>query len=457
MTIRGGEVFLADCDVPVRADLSIHAGRIQEIGIDLGSEGKVIDAGGLHVAPGGIDPHVHFNDPGYTHREDFLHGTMAAASGGVTTVIDMPFTSQPPVTSLANLEAKLDVVAPKAAVDFGFHAGVCAESYDEAMDGALERLVPLVLGIKCYAHSSMAGLGSLDYYRIGRLLDRTAEWDRPLLVHAEDHGFVDAATEYEMRRGSGPLQYYRSRPEAAEVIAVAAVCELALGVQGNLHVVHVGCKEAARIISEARHRAGSARVSGETAPHYLAFNVEDFLRLGSSLKVAPSVKSPGNPEALWDSLREGGLSFAASDHAPAPEREKSTGSIWEDYGGIPGGSTLLPYLYSAGFRSGRLTAARFVEVTARAAARRYGIDDRKGGIEVGKDADLVLIDPAGRTSVRGSELLSLGSVTPFEGAEFAGRVVQTMVRGEIVFDSQRGVTGRPGYGKMIVREGREGQ
>ncbi len=449
MTIRGGLLLQHDQTVPIRADVVVQGGRIAEIGPDLDVYGPVIDADGLHVIPGGIDPHVHFDDPGYTHREDFLHGTRAAAAGGVTTVIDMPFTSIPPVTSLANLEAKLGAIRSKAVVDYGFYAGVSAQSYHEALGGGLAELAPHVLGVKCYTHSSMEGLGRLDHYRIGRLLELTPDLGRPLLVHAEDSDFVEAATAASMERGSGPLEYYASRPEAAETIAVAAVVELAMLAGGDLHGVHVATGRAVEIVAAAASGGGSAVITCDTAPHYLAFDVEDFIRIGSALKVAPCVKGLGTPEALWGHLASGAVRFVASDHAPSPVEEKSTGSIWEDYGGIPGCQTLLPYLYSAGFLGGRLDAGRFVAVTSHAAALRYGIAHRKGSIEVGRDADLVLMDPAGSLVVKGRDLESKGSVTPFEGLELSGRVIRTLVRGEEVYDWERGVVGRPGHGEHV--------
>jgi dihydroorotase-like cyclic amidohydrolase len=293
-----------------------------------------------------------------------------------------------------------------------------------------------------YLISGMDTFARLDHYRLRRVFAHAAALQRPVLVHAEDYDYVQAATEAEALAGCGPVAYYRSRPETAEVLAALAIAELAVETGADLHVVHVGTAAA------ARHLA-SRGASAETGPHYLAFDLEDFCRIGAPLKVTPPVKQAGNREALWALLADGTLSFVASDHAPCLAEEKATGSIWTDYSGIPGTGTLLPFLYSEGYRKGRLSLRRLVEVTSTAAARRYGLDDRKGAIAVGRDADLVLIDPGAQWTVRGASFLSKGKVTPFEGMTLHGRVVKTIVRGRVVYDAHDGIADAAGYGRLL--------
>jgi len=233
-----------------------------------------------------------------------------------------------------------------------------------------------------------------------------------------------------------------ARPEAAERVAVASALALAHGREATLHVVHVGTAEAAELLW-----AGGATC--ETCPHYLAFSSADFDRLGSALKTAPPVKSPGQAGRLWELLADGRISFVTSDHAPAPEEEKHTGSVWTDYGGIPGTGTLFPYLYSEGYRTGRLGLARFLEAVSTGAARRFGLFGRKGSLEIGKDADIVFVDPNGSYEVKGAELLSKGSITPFEGMRLRGTVKSTWVRGNRVWDSDEGILVEPGTGNYL--------
>ncbi len=165
--------------------------------------------------------------------------------------------------------------------------------------------------------------------------------------------------------------------------------------------------------------------------------------------MTPPVKAPPNRERLWDQLAGGALAFVASDHAPCPREGKETGSIWTDYSGIPGVGTLLPYMLSEGYLKGRLGLSRFLEVISEAAARRYGLADRKGAIAVGKDADLVLVDAEATWIVRGAQSCSKGKVTPFEGRELRGRVLKTLVRGTTVYDAERGIVTPGGHGQWL--------
>ena len=347
MIICNGHVALPGQDTPVLLDIRVEGGRVVELGPKLEGQGEeCLDARGLLVLPGAVDAHVHMNDPGYTDREDLSTGTCAAARGGVTTVIDMPCTSVPPVTEAAHLWEKLEAIEHKAVVDYGLFGGVSAQSLAGALSHDMEALAPHVLGFKAYLVSGMESYGRLDHYGLARVLRVAREIGRPVLVHAEDYGYLGPATEDAMRKGAGPEQYYRSRPEVAEVLAVLAATRLAEEAGADLHIVHVGTAAAAEIVAQCLATA-------ETAPHYLAFTLEDFCRLGAALKVTPPVKAAPNREQLWEHLARGTLAFVASDHAPCPREGKETGSIWSDYSGIAGVETLLPYMLSEGYLEGR--------------------------------------------------------------------------------------------------------
>jgi allantoinase len=446
LIISNGDAALPGEDILRKVDIRIEGERIAEIGSDLGSDGDTLDAAGLMILPGGIDPHVHFDDPGYTDREDFYHGSCAAASGGITTVIDMPCTSIPPVTDRVSLENKLRIVERKAVVDFGLYGGVSSQSYERSFPENMIELAGDVLGYKTYFISGMDSYGRLDHYQFPKVLEMAKIVDVPVLVHAEDYEYVMAATGEARKAGDEPIHYYHSRPEIAELIGICTAIELAEAVGADLHIVHIGTAQAARLLH-------GTLVTGETAPHYLEYDVSDFERIGSPLKVTPVVKSSGEKSDLWDLLASGDVDFVASDHAPCSEREKHTGSIWTDYAGIPGVGTLLPYMFSEGYAKGRIGLRRLVEVTTETAARRYGIFDRKGSVGVGKDADLVFIDPQGSWTVRGEDFLSKGKITPFEGMTFTGRVMKTMVRGTIVYDVEDGIMVGGGYGRLVKRRG----
>ncbi len=426
MLIKGGKAALPGEERLQRVDVRVEGGIICEIGLDLEGEAD-IDASGLELYPGGIDPHVHFFDPGYTQKETFAAGSAAAASGGITTVIDMPCTSIPDVTSLENLRKKLSVVEGKAQVDFAFHGGISGQVYRRGFVPVMEELAPWVTGFKCYTVSGMESFEAVDLYQLTAILNQARRLGRPVLLHAEDKAWVDRATAVEQDRGDDSGNYYRSRPEMAELLAVEGAARAVRETGADLHVVHVGTAAAAWVISPVEG------MTGETCPHYLAFTRDDLDRIGPPLKTAPVVKSPGNREGLWQALAEGALLYAASDHAPGTREEKHTDDIWKASSGIPGTGTLFPYLYSEGLRRGRLSLARFLEVTSGAAARRFGLDDRKGALAPGRHGDMVLMDPAAEWTVRGEDFLFQGKDTPWEGDVFQGKVVQTLLRGQPVY------------------------
>ena len=458
LIVRNGMVAFPGQDEFLVRDIRIEQGRVAEIGTGLAgassassSRQDTIDAEGHWVLPGGVDPHVHFYDPGYTHKEDFAHGTAFAAQGGITTVIDMPCTSDPPVSDAFNLQAKLSAVSPKALVDYGFFGGTSRQCYDAP--GYSERLSEMadkVMGVKSYAVSGMEDeWGALDPWRFLGLLKLCASLKLPALLHAEDRAFVDAATAAKLASGlKGPRDWYEARPEIAEVLSVMSAIRLAEEAGASLHVVHVGTAEAAARIGEA----APLGVTGETCPQYLAFDVGDFEQQGATLKIAPPIKSADNPPELWNLLASGALSFMASDHAPGTEEEKAGSDIWCNSAGISGTGTILPYVFSEGYLAGRLTLSRYLQVMSENAPKRYDFFDRKGSIEVGKDADLVLMDSRVDWTVKASEFLSKGKLSPFEGRTFRGRVARTLVRGVTVYEYGKGIMADGGHGRFITPE-----
>lgn len=418
-----------------KVDVLVENGKIAAIA-EAGSltDEEALDAEGLLLFPGAIDPHVHFDEPGFTHREDFLHGTSEAARGGVTTVIDMPCTSLPPVTSLAALENKLSIVSKSAVIDFAFFGGVSGLLDEAAARKAIAELAPMVLGFKCYFISGMDTFTAVTPAQFERAIERCAAVGRPLLLHAEDPGVIEEAqAALAASRGTaapGWKDYYASRPMEAEMEACSAALALAGKNSSSLHVVHVGTAEAARIVA-----AGGG--SCETCAHYLAFDEHDFETLGAALKTAPPVKEASQKALLWRMLSEGLISFVTSDHAGAPDYEKFTGDPLTAYGGIPGTGTLFPYLLSEGLFAKRLSLPRFLEATSGAAAARYGISGGKGSLSLGKDADFALVDPEASTLLAPSAMLSKSAITPFAGMRLAGRIAGTFVRGACVFGGPR--------------------
>jgi allantoinase len=256
----------------------------------------------------------------------------------------------------------------------------------------------------------------------------------PVGVHAEDRGLVTELTERARVRGDdGPAAYAAARPSAAEASAVMAAVEAVRETGARAHIVHLASGEALDVVSAARFE--NLPLSAETCPHYLQFTIEHFKRMGSILKTAPVVKEESDRQRLWQGLASGELSFVTTDHAAGrwPE-EKETGSIWTDYGGVPGVELMLPYLYSEGVLGGRITLQRLTELVSSEPARFFGIDHRKGWLRPGFDADFVVFDHETRWKVKAQGLHNLNRYTPLEGHELMGRVRATYVRGQCAFE-----------------------
>lgn len=449
-------------DATRAAEVLVEGERIAAVGVagELSRDGvEVVSLGGRLVLPGAIDGHVHFDDPGFTHRETFETGTRAAAAGGVTTVVDMPCTSLPPVTNAANLRNKLGVVAPKAHVDFMFWGGVSGNSIrGKSWRQDVADLVSEGVGaFKLYLLSGMETYRDLSPDEIREVLCELARHGVPAGIHAEDRALVLEATEKARSSGDDtPRAYAGSRPAAAEVAAVATMRRLCRETGARVHVVHLGSGEALALVDEARREG--LPFSAETCPHYLAFTEGDLDRLGALLKTAPVVKAAADREALWQGLASGAIQHVATDHAAGEwPREKTTGSIWSDYGGVPGVELMVPYLYSEGVRKGRITLERMIELVSSEPARFFGVGGRKGRLEPGFDADFCVLDPDETWTVDPAALHNLNRYSPFAGNAFTGRVVATVVRGQTVFERRADgneAVRSPGTGRFVKREER---
>lgn len=394
-----------------------------------------VDLHGALVLPGVIDSHVHFDDPGFTHREDFASGTCAAAAGGVTCIADMPGTSLPPVTDVHALANKLRVVGGKAHVDYMLWGGVSANCM--VANGWSQNLTELVdagvAAVKTTTSSDIETFKELDHERLCEVMEATHRLAIPLAVHAEEGAVIDQLTDrIRLRGGDDPADYADSRPAAVEVSAVAGVVEACRMTGARCHVVHLSSAEALDVISAARLEG--LPITAETCPQYLAFTKEDLLRNGGMLKTSPVVKSGRDRDRLWQGLSSGEVSFVTTDHSPVqwPE-EKRTGSIWTDHDGMPGVELLLPYLYSEGVCTGRITLERMVRLLSVEPARFLGINHRKGRLKRGLDADFVVFDEHETWTVRPEALHNLNRYTPFEGRLLTGRVRAVYLRGQCIY------------------------
>jgi len=413
-----------------KASIGIEDGVIVEIGssASMPPAERKINAEGLLVFPGVIDEHVHFREPGFEHKEDFRTGSIAAAAGGVTTVLDMPNT-EPPTVDEHGFRVKLEAASRKSIVDFGFYAGVVPGKVE-----ALRRLAELgAVGVKVYMSETTGIKEPVDGLDLIRTMELAASLGLRVGVHAEEGRLIAALREL-MRAGGrkDPLAHMEARPIAAEVFAVAKAL-LAAKITGcRLHVFHLSSGEALSVIRTLRPLGMDVTV--ETCPHYLLLDGREALeRLGNVAKVNPPIRSKSDSEALWDALRKGEIDAIGSDHAPHLPEEKGSEDVWSAPSGFPGVETMLPLMLTEVHR-GRLTFTDLSRLLSEGPARIWGLYPRKGAIAIGSDGDLTIVDPDAESVIRSERLHSRSKVTPFEGFKVRGMPVYTVVRGEVVME-----------------------
>ncbi|MFO7895625.1 MAG: amidohydrolase family protein [Candidatus Cloacimonadales bacterium] len=436
-------VLLFDGKESVIRDL-LFDNKIRKIAPEIKSESaEIIDLKGKILIPGGIDPHVHFNQPGFEHHEDFLSGTSAAAAGGITTIIDMPCTSLPPVTNLQNLQNKLQIVQPNALIDFAFWGGIRSNDLATINQQIAELWKAGVVGFKIYVTSGMASFGQLSYAQISEVLSQNPS---PLFAfHAEDPAII-AQNEQQLNCSAHPEIFSQIRSIEAEFQAVQNVLKNS---NNHLHFVHISSALAAASISQKKNEID---VSFETCPHYLQFTAADFPKLLGRLKTAPPVKYEADRQYLRQSLISGQLDFVATDHAGSDwETEKNLADFAAAYNGIPGTQLLLPYLLDEFYLSGKIDLPRLIEISSENAAKRYGLYPNKGSLQIGTDADFTIIDPQKPMLVDEKALLSKGKYSPLVGKKFGASIARTIVRGETIYTDSEGIVGAAGYGEFLPR------
>jgi allantoinase len=411
------------------------AGKMVRIVAVDAAEGRVVDLGENALLPGLVDTHVHVNEPGRTEWEGFRTATGAAAAGGVTTLVDMPLNCLPPATTVRALEEKRSAAEGKCRVDWRPWGG--------CENGNQAHLQPLaaagVAGYKGFlVDPGCAGLGLVDEANLRLALPLIADTGLPLLVHAELSGPVEAAMaglagEDWRRYGT----YLRSRPDAAEVAAIALMTKLCREFGARVHIVHLATAEALPMIRAAR--AEGLALTVETCPHYLAFAAEEIGDGATEFKCAPPIRGERNRELLRDAVRDGTIDLVASDHSPCPpemKMGKPPGSFRTAWGGIASLSLGAAAVWTAlgGDRFGLEDLARTM---AEAPARLAGMEAHKGRIAVGVDADLVVFAPEERWTVRVADLHFRHAVSPYVGRTLTGRVKRTILRGRTVFENGR--------------------
>jgi dihydropyrimidinase len=459
LVIRGGTVVTAEGSRV--ADVAADGGLITAIEPDLGglvvAADEVVDAAGLLVLPGVVDAHTHTRVASDAEPDRFFQDSVAAAFGGTTTFLSFnnPGTGSTPAAERSLLTGVREWRAATdsdSAIDIGLSLAVSGH----ADDPIAELPATIDAGIAT-SKAFMVFDFRLPDARLYEAMEVMGRRGGMLQVHCEDPVLLDAAVGAALRRGDVLPRYHAAtRPSYVEAVATARALAFARMADAPVHVVHLS--SAAALEEVRRAKAAGVRVTAETCPHYLVLTEDRYEDpdpvLCACFVISPPLRSPADRDALWEGLADGSLDLVATDHVAdrvAVEKAEAGNGVPFDRisNGAPGIETLLALVYSEGVAKGRITLERMVDLLATTPARRFG-HVRKGSLEVGRDADIVLFDPATRRTIRAVDLHHTSDYTPYEGFEVEGAIRSVFVRGRAVV-RDRSFVGRRGFGQFVER------
>jgi allantoinase len=427
----------------VRGDLLISDGKVAGVVLPGTGEGaEIIGATGLYLLPGGVDAHVHMQDPGLTEREDFITGTSAAAVGGVTTIVEHN-RSLPFVVSADLMREKAAYLTGRALVDFAQLGGAHPENVDQLRPmweaGAVAFKV-----FTCNLHGAPAILPDkmLEVFRT------IASFDGVCLVHAEDETITRGNEERLKAAGRVDFRVVPEwRTREAEQVAVGTTALLARITGCRVIIAHASHPEICDLVNRERERG--ARLWVESCPQYFYLTEDEIDTWGPFHKFTPPARDRASADEMWNRLEAGHVDMISADHAPATKEDKSKGltDIWDCSYGLPGVETVLPMMLT-GVNGGRVSLERLVAARSQLAAQVYGLWPRKGHLGIGADADFVLVDMTAEKTLRNEDVVSKVGWTPFEGRTVKGLPVMTFVRGRLVAKDGKPVID-PGWGEYL--------
>jgi dihydropyrimidinase len=457
--IQNATVVTADRSFP--ADVLIEGSTIKEVraGITPNSSHTVVDATGMFVLPGGIDAHTHLDMPfgGTTSSDDFETGTRAAAMGGTTTIVD--FAIQAKGTKMRSaLDTWLGKADGKACIDYGLHM-IVTDLGGAGLEDMDEMVREGVASFKLFM--AYPGVLMVDDATIFKALRQTAKNGALICMHAENGGAIDVIVQQALAEGkTAPIHHALTRPTRAEAEAVHRAIALSEIAGAPVYIVHLSSEDALNQVREARDRGLPA--FAETCPQYLLLSLEDHMK-GESFEDAkyvftPPLREKKNHPKLWDGLKDDNLQVVSTDHCPfcfADQKALGKDDFTKIPNGGPGIEHRLQLIHHYGVGQGKLSMNRFVEITATAPARIFGMYPKKGTIAPGSDADLVVWDPEAEYRISVETHHMRCDFSMFEGYRVKGNVRQVFARGELIVEKGK-FLGKPGRGEYLKREARGG-
>jgi allantoinase len=404
-----------------------------------------INAGGNYVFPGIIDCHAHLNEPGFTYREDFATGSRAAAAGGTTTLIDMPLNNEPPLTNKEVFALKHGLIDKTAVVDYALWGGLVDYNLGDLID-LYKCGVVAMKGFVCPCSGSFT---NVNMGQVKEALELLKPYKALCGFHCEEYGTVLEMENKAKAEGRDTIRdFLDAHSVITELLATRNIIDLCRETGGRVHICHVSHPAVAEIVKQAI--AEGLPLSAETCPHYLGFTEDLVLEKGAPAKCTPPLRTADAVEGLWSYVLDGTLSCIGSDHSPAADEEKdnSKHTIWTAWGGLNAIQLFLPMMFNMAVHQRGLIPTLLARVMGKNPAKLFGLYGRKGGFEIGFDADMVILDPEKPWKVSKEMLLTKNKVSAFEGVSGKGFPIRTIVRGKTV--AQNGKNEDVfGYGELL--------
>lgn len=408
---------------------------------------EIIDVSGKYILPGVIDGHNHFQDPGFTQREDIEHATAACAAGGITTAISHPM-NVPAIVDLESYKANMQAYEHRSIIDYGIHGGGTADNIEKIEELWQRTGATSIKMFMCFSVKEFPYVRDDALYAI---LEKLSKYNGLAMLHCENEDLIKLMEKRMQNEGrKDPLAYNLSRPEMAEIEAIRRAIFMLEKTGAKALILHVTSAEGLKEIKKARQRG--VKVWAESCPHFFTFIREDMNELGPYLKFSPVMRDEENRLEMWRLLNDGYVNTIGSDHSPYTREEKEAGmdDIWKAPNGIPGNQIMLS-VFLDGVNKGLVSLERIVEVSSYNPAKIYGLYPRKGVIQLGADADLTIVDMALEKTYTAEISNSKANWSPYFGRKFKGWPIMTLVRGEVVYNNGQ-IMVEAGYGKYVARQ-----
>lgn len=450
--IKNGRIVTAVDDY--RGDILIEDEKVSVIGASLSMDAdKVIDAKGRLVIPGGIDPHTHMELPfgGTSSSDDFATGTIAAAHGGTTTIIDfaVQYKGESLTQGIDNWHKKAE---GKPTIDYAFHL-ICTDLPDERLPELKKLINEGVTSFKLFM--AYPGVFLVDDATIYKAMCETGQAGGLICMHAENGVVIDAIVKRALAEGrTAPKYHALTRPTRAEAEGVHRAIAIAEMAESPVYIVHLSCADALEMVREARDRDLPA--FAETCPQYLFLDYSLYEQEGfegAKYVMTPPLRDKSNQEALWKGLRGNDLQVVSTDHCPfcfKEQKELGRGDFSKIPNGGPGVEHRMSLVFNGGVAQGRISLNRFVELTSTAAAKIYGLFPRKGTIAVGSDADIVIFDPDEEMTISAATHHMNVDYSAYEGMKVRGVTKTVLSRGRVVIEEEKFIGSR-GSGQFLRR------